>query len=187
MAANTVHGVFFVVEIESFAGNQLKLAKAERLCDLVENLAIGLLQLHLDTVEVGIASALPQMRFVDAEIGGKRLRSLRSEADILTIRGHLLAVVGENGRSQGERSRLEGGVVEFHLHPDLGGTFAHLFLGDIDAAGGVVGERNATFLSHDEPYGTVDTSVDTKQNVVDGDDIGASLVISPHDDLIAPA
>ena len=95
--------------------------------------------------------------------------------------------MGENGRSQGERSRLEGGVVEFHLHPDLGGTLAHLFLGDIDAAGGVVGERNATFLSHDEPYGTVDTSVDTKQNVVDGDDIGASLVISPHDDLIASA
>ena len=170
MAGNAVHRVFLSIQIESFAGNDLVFAQAQRLHHFVDHFPVPDQAAH-DLIQIRVLPALPQGGILDLEIGFERLYALRCQVERAALGCYLLPFPVVNRVLQSERSRLQRPVVQLHFHFYIRLLFGDILLGDIDTGRSTIGHTYIIRICHDQPNRAIHPAVNAEKHMVDGNHV----------------
>ena len=106
------------------------------------------------------------MRFIQFEGRNVSLCSLRSEYQRKAMGSDLLAILRINGIFEYQVSRSKTSIVQLHFHCDIGRAFRYIPLSNIYTRRGTIGNCNVILFSNNQPYRTIDTSVNPKKIVI---------------------
>ena len=183
MTGHTIHQVLLSVQEKAFPGYYLILTHPERLHHFIDYFSVCH-QPADNFIKIRIFTSLPEMWVLQFKSGQISLCPLRTQVKRPAVCTDFSALLRINGVFECYSSRLKSGIIQFHFYGDIGRFLRYILLGDVDTRRGTIGNRYVILFGYNQPYGTINTAVDTEKVLIDRNYIGTGFIVGFNNDFI---